>query len=169
MAESVLKISDVGFPPLSLRGCVQELSPIPNGEMKKTINGKLVYIKHSESQKYKTTIKCNDTNCPALGNLSVGNIVVISCIQNIWQQCDSSNTEITLSRLPVADSIVVIDKIGTHLRYKIDGTKLEILDKTNYEIFVSFCPYLTMLITDFNTETDEWNLSTKWSISAIEV
>lgn len=169
MAESVLSISNIGFPPLSLRGCTQELSPIPNGEMKKTVNGDLVYIKHSEIQKYKTVIRCKDTNCPALGNLGVGSIAVISCIQNIWQQCDSATEEIELSRTPADNSIVVINNDGTKLKYKSNGRKIQVLNKTDGEIFISFRPCLTMLITDFKTETDEWNLSTSWSISAVEM
>ncbi len=169
MPESVLVISNLGFPPLSLRGCTQELIPIPNGEFKKTINGELVFVRSSNIQKYKTVIKCSDVAAPAIGNLWIGSMVNISCIQNIWQSYDSYEEEVVLLRPPVQHSVVAIDKIGNILRCTVDGTNVRVLDKSDSGMFIAFRPCIKALITDFKTEFDEWNMKSNWSISACEV
>lgn len=168
MSETLLTITNIGFPPLSARGCRQELIPIPNGEFRKTINGDLVFIKTSEEQKYKTVIKCSDMNCPATGNIWIGRVVEIGCIQNIWQNYDDYTADIELSRDPVDGSVVVIDSDGNHIKHDVDGRKVRLRAMGNGMIYVAFRPKMKMLITDFRIETNEWDLTSSWTLSAEE-
>lgn len=170
MSETTLVITNIGFPPLSARGCKQELIPIPNGELKKTVNGDLVFVKSSNIQKYKTTIRCSDATCPAMGNIWIGSTVNIACIQSIWQSYEEKQEVITLSRQPVDGSVIVLDRSGNNINHTIDGNEVSILDqKIDPPIFVSFRPWISAVITDFKTETDEWELTSNWTLSAEEV
>ena len=53
--ESELTINIGGFPPLSARGCEQELTPISEGEFHRDINGDLIYLGQDTHTKYKST------------------------------------------------------------------------------------------------------------------
>ena len=167
--ETLLTISGVGLPPMSARGCKQELIPLPNGEFRKTVNGALVFVKTSEYQRYQTTIKCSDMNCPAVGNIWIGSKVEIGCIQSIWQNADSSEKIIYLSRTPVKGSVIVINSNNKLIRHTVEGSAVHILEEISGQIFISFRPILEMLITDFRVETNEWELKTSWILCAEEV
>lgn len=171
MAETLLTISGVGLPPMSARGCTQELIPIPNGEFRKTVNGALVFVKTSDYQRYRTIIKCSDMNCPAVGNIWMGSKVEIGCIQNIWQNADSSCHSIKLLKIPADNSVVVIDEQQRYLKHILDEESVvHILDDNiSGQIFISYRPKLDMLITDFRVETNEWELKTSWILCAEEI
>ena len=44
MSETNLILGLIGMPPESARNCTQTISPIPNGEFQKTINGESIFL-----------------------------------------------------------------------------------------------------------------------------
>lgn len=166
--ESLLKIQGVGLPPFSARGCKQELVPIPNGVFRNTVNGKLMFLKTSDLQRYKTIIKCNDVNTPTLGNLFIGNEIEIECIQSIWQAVDPKTEKVELIRDYVPDSIVLINKNCKEFNFEINGLELSINPVCDEQLFVTFRPKLKMKITNFYSSNDEWELNSSWQLEAEE-
>ena len=69
--ETELVISGVGLPPLSARGCVQELVPLAMGQFRRTVNGDLVFL-GTNGKKYRTSISCEDKAVIATDGLEVG-------------------------------------------------------------------------------------------------
>ncbi len=167
--DSVLTINGLGLPPLSARGCKQELVPIPNGQFRKTVNGDLCFIKLSERQRYRTVIKCKDMNVPAFGNLRIGSIVKIDCIQSIWQNIEAGVQSIELIRDFVDGSVLVINESGQDVPFTLNGKKIELKSPNDSNLFVSFRPSLQMLITNFVSESSEWDLSHEWRLEAEEI
>ena len=109
--ETILTLSIGGFPPLSSRGCTQELTTVIQDEFVRTLSGKLVSLglfSGSLSKKYKTTITCQDITVVATGGLVPGMIIEVGCIQRLWQH--SFDHEIVLDKKPVEGSVVAHDE-----------------------------------------------------------
>ncbi len=163
--ETELVISGSGFPPLSARGCIQELVPLAMGQFRRTVNGDLVFL-GTNGKKYKTVISCEDKSVIATDSLDVGSIVEISCIQRLWQK--SNGGKIELDRIPVTGSIHVIDEHHNPLPI-ICYDRQEITVATQQPCYVSYRPILTMRIVRYFLKTDEWGVKTGWQMELEEV
>lgn len=163
--ETELVISRSGLPPLSARGCIQELVPLAMGQFRRTINGDLVFL-GTNGKKYKSTISCEDKTVVATDGLAIGTIVEVSCIQRLWQQCNGG--KVFLDRMPAERSIHVIDQKHNPVSIVCyDGRELTI--GTEQPCFVSYRPLLTMRITRYVLKTDEWGVKTGWQMELEEV
>ncbi len=163
--ETELVISRSGFPPLSARGCMQELVPLALGQFRRTVNGDLVFL-GTQGKKYKSTISCEDKTIIATDNLDIGGIVDVSCIQRLWQRCERNR--VTLDRLPAEGSVYVIDRQHSPLSIiSIDGR--DIFIDSDQPCFVSYRPLLTMRIVRYVLKTDEWGIKTGWQMDLEEV
>lgn len=163
--ETELVISGSGFPPLSARGCIQELVPIAMGQFRRTVNGDLVFL-GTNGKKYKTSISCEDKSVIATDGLDVGSIVDVSCIQRLWQRCNGEKVE--LDRIPVAGSIHVLDEKHNPLPI-ICYDRQELTIATQQPCYVSYRPILTMRIVRYFLKTDEWGVKTGWQMELEEV
>lgn len=163
--ETELIISRSGFPPLSARGCIQELVPIAMGQFRRTVNGDLVFL-GTNGKKYKTTIACEDKTVVATDGLFVGMTVVVSCIQRLWQSCNGG--KVMLDRPPVEGSIHVIDEKHNPLPI-ICFDDQELTIDADQSCFVSYRPLLTMRIIRYILKTDEWGVKTGWQMELEEV
>ena len=74
--ETELILSVGGFPPLSARGCKQELIPVSKGALRRTINGELVLV-GNQDLKYKSIIQCDDKTSLATNGLYPGAEVMV--------------------------------------------------------------------------------------------
>lgn len=169
MSETNLILGLVGMPPESARNCTQTLSPIPNGEFKKTVNGELVFLKSSELKKYKSVITCKDVNTPIIDKIWIGSQINVGCIQNLWQSIDPGKTSVILIRPPVKNSIAVVDENGDNIHYELDDSEVKLSGSYTGKIFVCFRPWLTMQVTNFQLETNEWGMSGGWKLELEEV
>ncbi|MDR2724447.1 MAG: hypothetical protein LBB25_04615 [Holosporaceae bacterium] len=169
MSETNLILGVAGLPPESARNCQQELSPIPNGEFKKSINGDLLFLETNERKRYRSVISCKDTNSPVIEKLWVGSQLSVGCIQNLWQVLNPGERKIRLIRPAVADSVCVVNKIGDAVPHTLMDDEIE-LQKTYAEpIFVCFRPWLSMRVVSFSLDTDEWGMSGGWKIILEEI
>lgn len=170
MNETNLILGLVGMPPESARNCTQLISPISNGEFQKTINGESVFLKSNELKKYKSTIKCKDVNTPIIDKIWIGSQINVGCIQNLWQTIEPEKTEVILIRPPVRESVGAIDEEGNQIKFELSqDNKVKITKTYEKRIFVYFRPWLTMYVTNFQLETDEWGMSGGWKLELEEV
>ena len=166
--ETVLTLSIGGMPPMSARGCVQELRPVPQGTFKRTINGDLVFIGHKE-HKYFSIIKCKDSVPIATEGLQVGTELYVGCIQPLCQKIEKFENTIVLERDFVEGSIQIFDEDNNEINdFEITGRTIKInhIEKNS---FVSYSPKLLMKVISFTLTTDEWNLSSSWQLELEEV
>lgn len=171
--QTELILSIGGLPPMSARGCIQELRPIPQGEMKRTVNGELIFIGNNK-HKYYSKITCNDKEVIATEGLQIGGFVKVGCVQKLCQKIDSSekNLTVTLEREPVSDSVFVIDEEqNEYNNFSLEGSLVtfQMSDIKIRRLFVFYCPQLDMRVKSFTLSTDEWAMKTNWILELEEV
>ncbi|MBY0281712.1 MAG: hypothetical protein K2W94_06090 [Alphaproteobacteria bacterium] len=168
--ETELILSVGGFPPLSARGCKQELIPVPQGNLRRTINGELVMV-GGQDLKYKSTVKCDDKTAFATDGLYPGCEVMLGCVQRLWQKVKEApeNTPITLERYPVKGSVVVMDENQKQIAIReMDGKKIQLEDRAQ-TYYISYRPWLNMRTVTYSLNTDEWGIKGGWSLEMEEI
>jgi hypothetical protein len=169
-----LILSIGGLPPMSARGCVQELTAIPQGRFQRTINGKLIFI-GNEDYKYRSVIKCTDKATIAVDGLKIGQEVHIGCIQQLCQKVEKNQNDvrIQLDRVPVMGSLHITDDKGNEIsefkEISEEGEYFVELNSSERDIFVFYNPYLLMRIMSFTLITDEWNMKVGWELESEEI
>jgi hypothetical protein len=74
----------MGLPPFSSRNLTQVLEPIAQAaNFRRTVNGKLVNLSGSQFTKYKSRISGSDQDTGAFDGIFPGQIVTVSCIQEL--------------------------------------------------------------------------------------
>jgi hypothetical protein len=169
MYETNLILGVAGLPPESARNCIQELSPIANGEFKKTINGDLLFMETSERKRYKSTITCKDVNSPIVDSIWVGSQISVGCIQNLWQSFNPMEIKLRLIRPPVDGSVCVVNNFGEPIKFYLEDNEVTLHTTYEEKIFVCFRPWMTMRVIDFSLETNEWGMSGGWKLNLEEV
>lgn len=168
--ETELIIEGCNFPPLSARGCSQELSIVDQGSFRRSVNGDLVYLGPS-THKYKSVITCEDkVTLVNEGILVRGMVVRIGCLQRLWQQ--GILGKITLERPYVAGSIVAMDSSQRSVEIVlIDPNTIEISHQVveNEPIFISYRPWLSMRVVALKLYTNEWGLKAGWQLELEEI
>jgi hypothetical protein len=174
--QTELTINRGGFPPFSARGCQQSLEPLATGELRRTINGDLLYTGKKGHHKYKTTITCQDQAPPALEGIWRGEAVTVCCAQRLWQEIsvDKDNAEllVNLERPAVEGSIVAL-KDGTEQLpvQTIDSKQLAIKApfKIGDKVYISYRPKLQMRVINFHLVTNEWQQTCGWRLMLEEI
>lgn len=166
--ETELVISHGGLPPLSARGCEQELTPLSLGQFRRTINGDLIFT-GVRGKRYKSIITCRDKTVLATNDLEPGTVVSIQCIQRLWQKVQGSNA--TLERHPVVESICVIDEQKRSISLRRLDNREVVLDVDHAEkiSFISYRPTLEMRVIRYSLLTNEWGGKTGWRLELEEV
>jgi hypothetical protein len=169
MGETNLILGIAGLPPESARNCQQELSPVPNGEFKKSINGDLLFLETNERKRYKSVISCKDTNSPVIEGIWVGSQISVGCIQNLWQVIKPGELKTRLIRPAVENSVCVLNNLGDAVRFELTDHEVELYKTSEEKIFVCFRPWLVMRVINFSLETDEWGMSGGWKLLLEEI
>lgn len=163
--ETTLVLSRGGLPPMSARGCVQELTPLAQGQFRRTVNGDLIFM-GTEGKKYRTVISCQDTTVLATDDLTPGSILNVSCIQPLWQKVIGGKA--TLERTPVSGSINVIDQYKNKL--PLLRCEDRVIEIASTELaYVSYRPILNMRLLSYSLKTNEWGLKSGWTIELEEI
>lgn len=166
--ETELIIEGCGFPPLSARGCNQELTIVEQCAFRRTVNGDLAYL-GPKDQKYRSVIHCEDkVTLVNEGVLARGMIVRIGCLQRLWQQ---GYGRVTLEREAVTGSVVALDAaqkaVEMHL---IDSKTIQVTSEGDHaNVFVSYRPWLSMRVISLTLRTDEWGLKAGWRLELEEI
>ncbi len=141
MVDSVLVISGFGVPPYSARGLSQTLTPIDQAKsIRRTVNGDLVDLSLAQFRKYSSEITCSDQQPPAFAGLWPGQLVDVDCVAEL-----------------------VMTSGGTAERDIVSGSEREESGFTFYR------PRLTMRVTSYSMQRDEYGAITQWTLSLEEV
>lgn len=141
---TVLRLTGVGIPEYSARGLTQTLEPIDSaGVVRRTINGSLVDLSDASFRKYRSTITGNDQLAPGFNGLWPGQVVTVDCIAELAYYTATSG--------------------ATAERSVVSGSSRTEGDWTYYR------PQLTMMVTAFSMDTDEWGASCGWSLALEEI
>lgn len=163
--ETELILTRGGFPPLSARGCSQELSPIALGQFHRTINGNLVFL-GVQGKKYRSLITCRDQTAFASDDLYPGLELEVSCIQRLWQK--ALGNHLILERDPVMGSVLATD---------VQRQPVEIIEHKNREVtvsssqgsYVGYRPILKMRVISYALTTHEWQKLGGWRLELEEI
>jgi hypothetical protein len=143
---TLLVLTGVGIPPYSARGLRQTLTPIGASiSLRRTVNGSLTDLSASQFQKYASTISGDDQEPPAVDGVWPGRTVTVDCLQELTVAGEETTDAPDLGR----------DIVPGSIRYS-NG-------------FIFYRPRLTMLVTGFNVEGDEWAAGVSWSMNLEEV
>ncbi len=164
--QTELVINRGGFPPFSARGCQQTLQPIASGELRRTVNGELVYTGRKGHRKYASTITCTDLSSPAIEGIWRGETLTLHCIQRLWQEIfieeDVQQITVQLERPAVENSITALTSNQTELTLReVFSSKLDITHhfRKGEKVYISYRPQLQMRVISFELETNEWQQS----------
>jgi hypothetical protein len=164
--ESTLILSIGGLPPLSARGCTQELMPIPQNLFRRTINGSLLYLGQKPQQRYRSLITCQDQSVLATEGLWPGQALKMGCIQRLWQKAVSA--DVLLERDAIEGSLVAIDAQQNPVRIlEQTGRKIK-LEPHATTVFLSYRPWLDVQVIHFTLCTQEWGLKAGWRLEVEE-
>lgn len=162
--ETVLYIGTQKFPPKSARNCTQILKMIDSGTTKRTVNGELIKLRGVK--KLWTRITCTDQKIPPIWDFDIGDIIQIGCIQRLYKKVTPGN-KINLKHDCSPNSLQGHDKNGQVIWEK-SGYERTFLVPKNVE-FISYLPWLDMMITKIETKFAEWDVTTSWMLEAEEV
>lgn len=139
--QTALVLSVMGVPLYSARGLTQTLEPIDAAaNMRRSINGILTDVAHTQFRKYKSKISCTDQRTPAFDGIWPGMTVVVDCIAYLTYPAS-----------------------GSPQRTVIVGSSFTEGD------FIIYRPRLTMMVTANSAQTDEWDATVPWGIDLEEV
>lgn len=175
--ETELIIEGISFPPLSARGCEQQLTLSPQGQFRRTVSGKLCFI-GQKSKKYHSIIKCSDTTTLASsGVFGRGDTLRVGCLQRLWQK--TTGGIVHLERKAVEGSIAVIDQKQNAIPFRvINNESIEVISSSQADLnatsakpnfFCCFRPWMTMKILDIKFFASEWNFKSGWQLELEEI
>lgn len=172
--ETDLTIEGQGLPPFSARGCHQVLTPIRNGEYRRTIEGKLIFIGNDSHHKYRTKIRGQDKTTQTIEKWWRGEPVRVGCIQRLCQEFmgDGLRQRVELARLPIKGSVIVFDEAAEKRSLlKIQEREISFTEipQKNKRLFISYRPLLDMMMIHHTVETDEWGHQVGWTLELEEV
>lgn len=123
------------------RGIRQSLNVIAAAKAyRRTINGTLIDYSQLQFRKYSSNVSCSDQVPPALDGIYPGATIVVKCA-----------SELSYVTGGAADRDVVAGSSRT------EGA------------FTYYRPELTMLVTDFSYQFDEWGATVGWSMDLEEI
>ncbi|HEY7245180.1 MAG TPA: hypothetical protein VH678_15015 [Xanthobacteraceae bacterium] len=143
-ASSVLVLSGIGVPPYSARGLTQTLEPIDAAkQQRRTVNGVLMDLSYDQFHKFKSTITGNDQDPPAVDMAMPGKLITVSCITEL---CYDASYVSEPSRPSVYQS-----------------------ERVDQYPYIFYRPQLSMMVTGFSIERDEWGAQVSWTLNLEEV
>lgn len=154
------------IPPFSARECTQTLSPIPQGILRRTVNGELVCVNGGGPKKFYSVIRCKDKASPAFDGLWKGLILKVGCIQPMTQMVSPESVSIQLER--VGFDIHLFDFGGILWPATLNPNRWISIPPDFPGGFITYKPILTMMVKNYGLETDEWGLSVGWTLELEE-
>jgi hypothetical protein len=161
--ETLLYIGKEDLPPKSARNCTQELKIVDSSITKRNINGDLIPLR--KSRKLWTRITCTDQKIPDILTYELGDVVEIGCIQRLWKKVTPGN-KFLLRHQPCAHSVLGHNKRGDIIHNFDDRQEATVPSTVE---FVSYRPWLSILITKIETTYHEWDMTASWVLEGEEV
>lgn len=154
------------FPPFSARECTQTLTPLRQGEWRRTVNGTLIHVGGEGHRKFQSLIQCKDKATPAFEGFWEGSGLRVGCIQTLTQTVPPGPSQSLLERESVSRSLQ--DRAGKQWSTPQCREKVITLPPTFPGGFLIYRPWLEMRIKTYHLETDEWGATVGWSLTLEE-
>ncbi len=155
------------FPPFSARECTQFLTPISQGVLRRTIGGTLVCVGRGGHRKFHSIIKAKDKAPPAFEGIWSGMLLKVGCLATLTQPVPERASSVLLERAPVICH--AYDALGkTYVLEKVNGNSVA-LPPGFPGGFITYRPWLMMMVKTYHLETDEWGMSVEWTLELEEV
>lgn len=169
-SELVLEIVGKGnvLPPYSAKGCIQTLTPLPQGRLCRTISGDLIYVGLENPPKFQSVINCEDKAPPAFEGIWPGDLLKVGCLQPITLPVPSGERTVCLSRDPFGPLHLYDTNAKEHDIISIEGREVTV-PQTFPKGFITYKPWLDMTIKSYKLKTDEWGLTVGWSLELEEL
>lgn len=139
---TLLMMSVIGVPLYSARGLTQSLTLDASAKPtpRRTTNGQARFLGGSQMRKYVSTISCTDQNAPAFDGLWPGEHIVVDCVHELSYP-DGGSPGRTL--VPGTSA----RKVKNHWLYR---------------------PRIEFLVTDWQMDFVEYDVSYQWRLSLME-
>lgn len=148
---TLLALNAIGIPPYSARGLSQTLTPIEQAtSMRRTVNGTLVDLSVSQMRKFASSITGADMDPPAFDGVWPGLQLQVDCLPELCFETTTESEEGTET-----DEAFARPAVPGSIRHA-DG-------------FTFYRPRLTMMVTGFNVNRNEWGAVTDWTLNLEEV
>ncbi len=181
MTETVLSLSNIGVVPLSARGLSERLTPISNGELRRTVNGTLVDTTLTTHRKFQVSISCQDIQPAALNAVWRGKTTTVQCVSELSQKITLTSAvaaNVSLDRKPVTGSgraicrLGEVDTITSGVTFEqiTGGWQADVAFPTGTtgEAFLMYRPELDCMVDSWNSDTDEYAAAPGWTLELIE-
>ncbi|HUX80524.1 MAG TPA: hypothetical protein VMW10_12395 [Alphaproteobacteria bacterium] len=164
----ILEIIGIGnsLPPFSARECTQTLTPIAQGALRRTINGKLVCIGNTEHRKFQSIITCKDKASPALSGIWKGALLRVGCLQTLTQNVPQGISRLQLAREPLAFHLY--ESSGKSYPVEKTEDRWVLIPDSFPGGFITYHPLLLMVVKNYHLETDEWGFDVGWKLELEE-
>ncbi|MBM3602238.1 MAG: hypothetical protein FJX22_00435 [Alphaproteobacteria bacterium] len=148
MSNTVLTLSVAGMAPFNLNQVEQELRPVNQESVRRSVNGTLQDTSWNGWQKLDTVITGQGALPPAVGGLWPGMTVVVGCIVPLTEQLSGSTSK-TLAKIPVAGSLYAVDGVGRAIGVSNLVGQTLTLNAFSGTATIIYRPSLTMRVVDW--------------------
>lgn len=184
MTETVLTLSGIGVVPLSGRGITERLSPIGNGELRRTVNGTLVDTTLTGHRKFQVSLSGGDVQPAALSGVWRGQTTTVQCVSElakVFTLTAGAASNVSLARKPVTGSGRALFKLSeteviptTNVSFsEVTGGWVASVDfgVTGYAGSASlmYRPEIDCMVDSWNSDTDEYAAAPGWTLELLEV
>ena len=152
--------------PFSAREVTQTMSPIPQGTLRRTINGALVCVGDTGHRKFSSIISCKDMCAPAFEGLWKGTLLKVGCVQHLTQLILKGTQKVQLEREPL--SLHFMEISGKVWPAKKPKDRWLLIPDDFPGGHISYRPWLIMRVKNYHLETDEWGLTVGWTLELEE-
>lgn len=168
----MLKLSALPLPNDVLRDVRQELVPVEQGLLRRSLDGVLHHLAAcypaEAAGKYRSVISGRGGSVPAFETLFCGLETEVECLVYLSAILPAQDSEITLARDPVAGSIHALQPDGTPVEIaSVDG-RVVTLAPQDEAVILRYRPRLVMLVEDWQGAEAQWQEETRWSLTLIE-
>lgn len=153
--------------PFSARECIQTLSPISQGVLRRTINGALVCVGNGGHRKFYSSISCKDKAPPAFEKVWEGMPLKVGCIQYLTLAIPPQSQRVQLQR--EARSLQLYESSGKEWSIERMEDRWAYLPLNFPGGFLTYQPILLMAVKNYTLETDEWGLTVGWKLELEEI
>ena len=157
------------LPVWSSRGVIQSLMPLRQPSLSRTIDGRLIDLSAPWERKYRSRVTCRDKRPAAFEGLWIGAALEVDCVSALYCPLpENARAPISLARTPVPGSVVLETEDGDLIALAPKGTQVSLPPHTPGH-FLVYRPRLSMRLTHFSSETDEWGLDVGWDMELEEM
>jgi hypothetical protein len=169
MADTLLRLDALPWPPFSARAARQALEPLGLGALKRSVNGELAYV-GTGAEKFRSTIRGRDAEAPDFDGVFRGMETSVDCIAELTARISVGGSGAVLARDPVPGSVRALDASGAEVEISgIEGREVSLAGPAAGDVFVVYRPRLAMLVEGWACERDEWGAVVSWEITLVEV